>query len=119
MTWKFLTDTERNRISHESGPYIFNGYAPHEAAVREANPRSDWKGLTPNERNALLDQMPKPFYVAELYARIEEQLKARNPVKMQYAIDVLQSGVVALETAGIQDHRISELKEAIKRLEGQ
>lgn len=38
---------------------------------------------------------------------------------MQYAISVLQAGITALERAGIRDHRISELKEAIKRLEGQ
>lgn len=38
---------------------------------------------------------------------------------MQYAISVLQAGITALERAGIRDHRIAELKEAIKRLEAQ
>lgn len=78
MTWKFLTDIERVKISRDSGPYIDDGYAPHEDAVRLANHRDDWKGLTPEERKEILNQMPKPFYVSELFTRIEERLKDRN-----------------------------------------
>lgn len=58
---------------------------------------------------------------AELVAAAERAASrvCAEEVKMQYAIDVLQAGIIALERAGIRDHRISELKEAIKRLEGQ
>lgn len=36
---------------------------------------------------------------------------------MTYAINVLRSAVIALERVGIQDHRIKELRAAIKLLE--
>ena len=35
---------------------------------------------------------------------------------MQYAISVLQAGITALERAGINDHRVIELKKAIEVL---
>jgi len=80
MTWAFLTTSERNKISHKSGPYIADSYAPHEAAVRQLNPRENWVGLTEEERKALIDAMPKdkPWYVNELFAAIEAKLKGKN-----------------------------------------
>lgn len=33
--------------------------------------------------------------------------------RMQYAISVLQSGITALEQAGVNDHRIEALKDCI------
>jgi hypothetical protein len=46
---------------------------------------------------------------------IDKLIKQKQ--QMQYAISVLQSGIVALETAGIRDHRVEQLREAIKVLE--
>jgi predicted Fe-S protein YdhL (DUF1289 family) len=79
MTWVFLTDAERNKIAYESGPYIVDGYEPHEAAVRQRNPRDNWQGLTKEERKAINDSLPKPMYMKHLFAAIEAKLKERNP----------------------------------------
>ena len=78
MTWVFLTKAERNKIAHDSGPYIVDGYEPHEAAVRQRNPRDNWRGLTNEARKEILDGMKKPLYMHDLYAAIEDKLKERN-----------------------------------------
>jgi predicted Fe-S protein YdhL (DUF1289 family) len=80
MTWVFLTDTERNKISRESGPYIVDGWEPHEAAVRKANPRNTWHGLSADERKAIMDAAlkSKPIYMSKVYATVEEKLKEKN-----------------------------------------
>jgi hypothetical protein len=78
MTWVFLTDTERNKISRESGPYIVDSYEPHEAIVRQHNPRDNWQGLTKEERETIKDAMPRPFYIKTLFAAIETKLKEKN-----------------------------------------
>jgi hypothetical protein len=79
MTWVFLTTAERNKISHKSGPYIADSYEPHEAAVRQKNPRENWIGLTEDKRKALVNAMPKGhWYVSDLFAAIEAQLKEKN-----------------------------------------
>ena len=77
-TWTFLTNTERNKIAHETGPYIVDGYEPHEDAVRQRNPRSEWRGLTKEEQKATLEEMKKPFYMKDLYAAIETKLREKN-----------------------------------------
>ena len=77
-TWTFLTNTERNKISFETGPYIVDGYEPHEDVVRQRNPRSEWRGLTKEERKATLEEMKKPFYMKDLYAAIETKLREKN-----------------------------------------
>jgi hypothetical protein len=81
MTWVFLTDAERNKISYESGPYIVDGWEPHEAAVRKANPRETWHGLSSDERQTIMDEAlkSKPVYMYQVFATIEEKLKERNP----------------------------------------
>ena len=78
MTWVFLTDKERDKIARDTGPYIVDGLDPHEAEVRKRNPRDDWKGLTKGERKEITDSTPKPFYMADLYALLEEKLKEKN-----------------------------------------
>lgn len=78
MTWVFLTDEKRNRISYESGPYVVDSFDPHEAEVRRLNPRDDWHGLTKEERKAITDGMQKPFYMRNLLAAIEARLKEKN-----------------------------------------
>ena len=82
MTWVFLTDAERNKISHKAGPYIVNSYEPHEAAVRQRNPRDNWKGLTEEQRSAIVSaivsKMPRPFYVKDMFAVIEAKLRENN-----------------------------------------
>lgn len=78
MTWIFLTNSERDKISFKSGPYIVDGYEPHEAEVRKRNPVKKWVGLTEEERKAILSTMKKPFYVHDLYAAIEAKLKEKN-----------------------------------------
>ena len=78
MTWVFLTDAERNKISHKAVPYIVNSYEPHEAAVRQRNPRDNWKGLTEEQRSAIATGMPKPFFVKDLLAAIEIKLQEQN-----------------------------------------
>ena len=78
MTWVFLTKAEREKIAYDSGPYVADGYEPHEAAVRQRNPRDDWHGLTNEERKEILDGMEKPLYMRDLYAAIEAKLKERN-----------------------------------------
>jgi hypothetical protein len=52
------------------------------------------------------------------YSPLSKHLSSLNTT-LEYAISVLQAGITALERAGIRDHRIAALKEAIKRLEGQ
>ena len=78
MTWVFLTDAERNKISHKAVPYIVDSYEPHEAAVRQRNPRDNWKGLTEEQRSAIATGMPKPFFVKDLLAAIEIKLQEQN-----------------------------------------
>lgn len=78
MTWVFLTSAEREKIALDSGPYIVDGYEPHEAAVRQCNPRDDWRGLTEEERKEILNGMGKPFYMRDLYAAIEDKLCEKN-----------------------------------------
>ena len=78
VTWVFLTDAERDKISHKAGPYIVNSYEPHEAAVRQRNPRDNWKGLTEEQRSAIATGMPKPFFVKDMFAVIETELKEKN-----------------------------------------
>jgi len=78
MTWVFLTDAERNKIAYKSRPYIVDGYEPHEAAVRQRNPRDNWQGLTKGERKAINDSLPKPMYMKHLFATIEAKLKEKN-----------------------------------------
>jgi hypothetical protein len=78
MTWVFLTDAERDKISHKAGPYIVNSYEPHEAAVRQRNPRDNWKGLTEEQRSAIATGMPKPFFVKDMFAVIETKLQEKN-----------------------------------------
>ncbi len=75
--WKFLTDQRREKIARKT-PYVVEGLALHEQAVRELNPRDDWKSLTEEERQAVRDAMPLPFYVKNLYAAIEAKLKEKN-----------------------------------------
>jgi predicted Fe-S protein YdhL (DUF1289 family) len=77
MTWKFLSDQEREKIARKT-PYVAEGLELHEQAVRELNPRDDWNGLTDDERNAIRDSMPVPFYVKGLYAAVEAKLKEKN-----------------------------------------
>ena len=81
MTWVYLTNDERNRISYKSGPYIADSWGPHEAAVRKVNPRETWRGLTQDERKAIMDEAlkSKPVYMSQVFATIEEKLKERNP----------------------------------------
>jgi predicted Fe-S protein YdhL (DUF1289 family) len=80
MTWIFLTDAERNKISRESGPYIVDAWEPHEAAVRKVNPRETWHGLSADERKAIMDEAlkVKPIYMSKVYATVEERLKEKN-----------------------------------------
>lgn len=78
MTWVFLTNAEREKIALDSGPYIVDGYEPHETAVRRCNPRDDWRGLTEEERKEILNGMRKPFYMRDLYAAIEDKLCEKN-----------------------------------------
>ena len=81
MTWVFLTDSERDKISHKAGPYIVNSYEPHEAAVRQRNPRDNWKGLTEEQRSAIASAFasgPRPFYVKDMFAVIETKLQEQN-----------------------------------------
>lgn len=81
MTWVYLTNDERNKISRKSGPYIVDGWEPHEDAVRKANPRKTWNGLSDEERNQIMYQAlkSKPVYMSHVFAAIEEKLKERNP----------------------------------------
>lgn len=78
--WVFLTDAERNKISYESRPYVADGYEPHEAAVRQRNPRQDWNGLTADERRQIMNEALKsrPVYMARVFAEIETKLKEKN-----------------------------------------
>jgi hypothetical protein len=78
MTWVLLTNTERNKIAYVTRPYIVDCYEPHEAEVRQRNPRDDWHGLTKEERQATLAEMEKPFYMKDLLAAIEAKLKEKN-----------------------------------------
>ena len=78
MTWVFLTNDLRNKIAVETGPYIVDAYEPHEQAVRERNPRDNWKSLTEEERKATVDEMQKPFYMRDLLAAVEAKLKEKN-----------------------------------------
>ena len=80
MTWVYLTNDERNKISRKSGPYIIGGWEPHEVAVRQANPRETWHGLSSEERKAIMDEAlkSKPVYMYQVFATIEEKLKERN-----------------------------------------
>jgi hypothetical protein len=80
MTWVFLTDAERNKISYESGPYIADGWEPHEAAVRQVNPREAWQGLSADERKAIMDEAlkSKPIYMKQVFATVEERLREKN-----------------------------------------
>ena len=80
MTWVYLTNDERNKISRKSGPYIVDGWEPHEAAVRQANPRETWHGLSSDERKAIMDEAlkSKPVYMSRVFAAVEEKLKERN-----------------------------------------
>jgi predicted Fe-S protein YdhL (DUF1289 family) len=78
MTWVFLTNAERDKISHKAGPYIVNSYEPHEAAVRQRNHRDNWKGLTEEQRNAIATEIPKPFFVKDVFAAIEAKLREKN-----------------------------------------
>ena len=76
MTWVFLTDAERDKISHKAGPYIVNSHEPHESVVRQRNPRDNWKGLTEEQRSAI--GIPKPFFVKDVFAAIETKLQEQN-----------------------------------------
>jgi predicted Fe-S protein YdhL (DUF1289 family) len=76
--WVFLTDKEREKIAYDSGPYIVDGYEPHEAEVRKRNPRDDWKGLTKEERKEINASIPKPCRVRDIYASLEAKLKEKN-----------------------------------------
>jgi ABC-type transport system substrate-binding protein len=78
MTWVFLTNDLRNKIALKAGPYVVDSYEPHEQAVRERNPRDNWKSLTKEERKATVDGMQKPFYMCDLFAAIEAKLKEKN-----------------------------------------
>ena len=78
MTWIFLTDAERNKIAYESRPYIADSYEPHEAAVRQRNPRDNWQGLTKEERETIKNSMPLPMHMKVLFAAIEAKLKEKN-----------------------------------------
>ena len=77
MTWKFLTDQRREKIARKT-PYVVEGLALHEQAVKELNPRDDWKGLTNEEQDAVRAGMKPPFYVKNLYAAMEAKLKEKN-----------------------------------------
>jgi hypothetical protein len=78
MTWIFLTDAERNKIAYESRPYIADSYEPHEAAVRQRNPRDNWQGLTREERETIKNALSLPLRMKDLFAAIEAKLKEKN-----------------------------------------
>ena len=78
MTWVYLTREKRCRIAHRAGPYVADSFEPHEAEVRSLNPREDWRGLTKEERKAVVEGMPKPFYMHDMLAAIETKLKEKN-----------------------------------------
>jgi hypothetical protein len=78
MTWVFLSDKARTKISLDAGPYVADSYVPHEAEVRKLNPRANWHGLTKEERQATIDGMAKPFYMHNLFASLEAKLKEKN-----------------------------------------
>ena len=80
MTWVFLTDKVRNEISYKSGPYVVDGWEPHEAAVRQVNPRDTWHSLSNDERKAIMDEelKSKPVYMRRVFAKAEDLLKEKN-----------------------------------------
>lgn len=80
MTWVYLSDKERNRISYTSGPYVADSFAPHEAEVKRLNPRDNWVGLTDEERDTIRATFVtgKFFHVAHMLAAFEEKLKEKN-----------------------------------------
>jgi hypothetical protein len=79
MTWVFLTNKKRNEISHKSGPYVADCFAPHEAEVRRLNPRDDWVGLTDEERDPIRSKFIGRLHdVADVLAEFEAKLKEKN-----------------------------------------
>ncbi len=78
MTWVYLTSEKRDRIARQTGPYVADSFEPHEVEVRSQNPRDNWRGLTKEERQAVVAGMPKPFLMHDMLAAIEAKLKEKN-----------------------------------------